>query len=150
MYSNFFLNTTGYSFPLFAQLLLMKFKPFTAEVETQTIYLNKMGVLQNSCDSLFSTQGWKKDTILTRFPLLKSIFAGLASMQVGNPPIHIPKVESDTGLPPGFYDFSFTCLQVEEDALIRWVIYDYTREYRNLQHEQQASHNAYIAKDKRL
>ena len=128
----------------------MKFEPFIAEVGTQTIYLDRSGVLQNSCDSLFSTVGWQKNTILTRFPLLKSIFAGLANMQVGNPTIYIPKVESATGLPEGFYDFSFTCLKVEGEDFIRWVIYDYTQKYRLLQREQQASHNAYIAKDKKL
>ncbi|MFK7935772.1 MAG: hypothetical protein AB8G22_19825 [Saprospiraceae bacterium] len=128
----------------------MNFEYFSADVETQTIYLDKTGYLQNSCDSLFSTVGWQKGTILRQFPLLKSIFAGLAKMQVGNHPIHIPKVESATGLPNGFYDFSFVCLEIEGKDFIRWVIYDYTQKYSQLQETQQSQHDDYIAKDKKL
>lgn len=128
----------------------MNFQRTSAEVETQTIYLDKQGVLQNSCDSLFSTVGWEKDTVLVRFPLLKSIFVGLADMGVNDKAIDIPKVESATGLPEGFYDFSFSCLLIEGKEFIRWIIYDYTDKYILLQRQQQSNHNAYIKKDKKL
>ena len=128
----------------------MKFKHFSTEVETQTIYLDKKGSLQASCDSIFSTKGWKTDTIFNHFPLLRSIFTRLASLKIDQQPIHIPKVESATGLPPGFYDFSFSCLQVDGEDLIRWVIYDYTQKYSHLQKEQQSQHSAFIAKDKKF
>lgn len=128
----------------------MNFHRTSAEVETQTIYLDKNGTLHNSCDSLFSTVGWEKDAVLLRFPLLKSIFRRIADMKIGSDNIDIPKVESATGLPPGFYDFSFSCLKIEGKEFIRWVIYDYTDKYRKLQRQQQSEHNEYIRRDKKI
>lgn len=128
----------------------MKFKPLIAEVGTQTIYLDRQGTLHNSCDSLFSTKGWDRDDLLARFPLLRSIFAKLTNMPVGKHPIHIPRVEEVKGLPPGFYDFSFICLQLDGKDFIRWVIYDYTQKYRQLQNQQQEDNNIYLLKDRKI
>lgn len=129
---------------------MMEFEKFTADVVTQTVYLDRVGGLQHSCDTLFSTAGWQKDSIFNHFPLLKSIFAKLSTLQLHQQPIYIPKVESATGLPPGFYDFSFVCVSVRDEQLIRWVIYDLTQKYSDLQQEQQSQHNRFIARDNKI
>lgn len=113
---------------------------------TQTILLTLEGKLVSSCNSIFDTQPLVPYPASEGIPLLHSVLQTL--QQQPNIKIHLPRIEANYPDLPGFYDFTFEVVTIKNQAIIRWIIYDFTNVYEALQRKQQQSHENDIKSNK--
>jgi hypothetical protein len=113
----------------------------------QLILLNEEGMILASCDSLFDSQAMREEPIFEMFPLLESIYDDIRALQLHEQPLRISKVE--TTFPPlkGFYDFTFERTELDSRNPILWIIYDYTRLYKDYFNHQQKKYELELAKE---
>jgi hypothetical protein len=103
----------------------------------QKIYVDDVGVIVDSCHSIFKIEDFHHKNIRDIFPLVDSIFEMLSAMARVDFPIQIQKIK--TTFPPlkGFYDFVFEKVIIQDKEMIILTIKDYTKLYTNLKEEMQ-------------
>lgn len=107
-------------------------------IKTQTTFLTFQGMLISSCNSLFDSRDIAPYPALQGLPLLDSILQSIQENPTSK--IHLPRVETTYSNLPGFYDFTFEVVLKKKKPIIRWIIYDLTHRYKDLQERQQRSH----------
>jgi hypothetical protein len=123
------LSTIG----LLNNALLLKMKRFK-----QTLLLDETGLLVESCDSLFLANNLKGQSMTMYFPFLESVFDDLLIKLELNHTVIFPGVETKHEFLPGYYDYVFTSVRKNGEALIEWQILDATDEYTQVKQEQQS------------
>ncbi len=103
----------------------------------QSILLNEQGFIIESCDTIFSTQNLLNKPIYEAAPFLESIFPSLLILTPDTPPIHFNKVEMPARFLPGYYDFTFSKVHLNDTDGILWCVFDYTDLYIDLMRYQQ-------------
>ncbi len=103
----------------------------------QVILMDMEGNMVNSCDSIFVTEELKQTLVYDWFPFLESIFPVLLSLKKEDGPLRFSKVEEPSEFLPGYYDFSFSKVELEGGHFILWEIYDYTAIYEDFKQYQQ-------------
>ena len=103
----------------------------------QTILVDLNGQIVESCDTIFSAGSFHSQNVLTWFDLIESIFPSVLELRVGDQAISFAKIHAPSNALPGFYDFSFSKIIIDDKPHILWYIYDYTNVYQHLLEYQQ-------------
>ncbi len=106
----------------------------------QTLLLNSNAMLLHSCDSLFVTHQFKNQNIRPHFPFLESIFEELLERLKMESSITFKGIETKHNFLPGYYDYTFSFVDVEGEKLVQWQVIDETEAYNALKVTQQSSH----------
>lgn len=125
---------------------LQKYKTQRLEKFNQLILLDLSGNVIQSCNAIFDTSDYKTKSIKNEIPLLESIFDVTLTHIPGTPDILFSKIEKPFKLLPGFYDFTFSKLIIDNQAYILWSIYDFTALYKDLIDYQQRYNELEIRK----
>jgi len=103
----------------------------------QLILLDYKGFIVQSCDSIFSTKSLKDSPIQDNVVFIESIFSSLVGLQPNDSEIRFTKVEIPANFLPGYYDFTFSSISLDNQNYILWSIFDYTDLYLDLMKYQQ-------------
>lgn len=111
----------------------------------QIITFDAAGFILESTDTLFSTDLIRSTPIYHHFPLLESISPILLGLKGLN---HIPRIQIDSNLLSGVYDFYLRVLGKEDKKIIELTIEDRTVEYDDRRLEQQTRQEHIIEKQR--
>lgn len=125
-----------------------RFKFDQIKNSAQFILLNDAGKLVGSCNSLFDTTN-KSPEVQDWMPLLESIFNQILILELDSPELFLPKIQAPMRELRGFYDFSFSKIEWENEQLLLWVIYDNTKIYKDFFSYQQ-NRNELVLKNQRI
>ncbi len=103
----------------------------------QILLVREDGYLVESCDSIFSTTNLKDTRVPEWFPFIESIFDSLCHLSINDKEMLFSKVEVPADFLPGYYDFTFSKILVDNVEFILWEIYDYTTIYEDFRNYQQ-------------
>ncbi len=103
----------------------------------QTILLGLNGQIVKSCDTIFLASSFHSLNVITWFDLMESVFPSIVDLEVGESEISFTKIHAPCDALPGFYDFSFSKILIQDKKYILWYIYDYTNVYQELLDYQQ-------------
>ncbi len=115
----------------------------------QTLLLNIDAMLVHSNDSLFATPHLINQNIIPHFPFLESIFEELLERLKGESYIIFKGIETKHQFLPGYYDYTFSLVQVNDKQLIQWQIIDETDTYKAMKIEQQSKNEKIAFLDKK-
>ncbi len=99
---------------------------------SQLVLLDKEGYIQQSCKSLFDIAPLNKKPIQAWVPFIESIFDSLLLLKEDSSAVRFAKIEKPASFLPGYYDFTFTKVKMQDTEGILWCIYDYTDLYKQL------------------
>lgn len=119
------------------------------EKSSQFILLDESGAFVDSCNSLFSTNTLRSTEVKFWAPFIESVFDSILQLEVGSPELYFSKVQSPSDQLLGFYDFSFSKIELEGKKHLLWIIYDYTSVYKEFFAYQQ-NRNELILKNERI
>lgn len=109
--------------------------------KSQTMMLDKEGLLLSSCDTIFSTENLLDKDLREVFPFLESVFLELLTSLEPGVRVYFPKVETKHVFLSGYYDYSFKLVRIKRDQWgILWDIIDATEQYSVLKKRQQSDH----------
>jgi len=111
---------------------------------TQLVLMDYEGRIIESCDTIFSTQELKLTPLTESVVLIESIFDILIKLQPNDPEIRISKVEIPANFLPGYYDFTFSSVLLDNKKYILWSIFDFTELYLDLMKYQQSKNELEI------
>lgn len=119
----------------------------------QTIILDKNGFIKDSCDSLFDSSVFKDKSIGNYFYFLASELPSIIASEANK--ITYNQMQTTQACLPGFYDFVFSKILIEEQEHILWEIYDYTNVYQEYVKVQQIKneidiHEQFLSRQKDL
>lgn len=103
----------------------------------QLVLLDYEGHIVHSCDTIFSTKPLKNSVVSQAVPFIESIFQELVKLNPKEPEIRFSRVEVPAKFLPGYYDFTFSSIELENQAYILWSIYDFTGIYLDFMKYQQ-------------
>ena len=103
----------------------------------QTIIVDLKGQVIESCDTLFSFSLFSNTNVVQWFDFMESVFPSILEMKVGDEEIGFTKIHAPCEILPGFYDFTFSKIKIENTEYILWYTYDYTHVYQELLEYQQ-------------
>jgi len=103
----------------------------------QLVLLDYNGFIVHSCDTIFSTNTLKDSIVFQYIPFVESIFQELIKLKPTDPEIQFSRVEVPANFLPGYYDFTFSSIELENQQYILWSIYDFTGIYLDLMKYQQ-------------
>lgn len=103
----------------------------------QVILIGMDGYVVESCNSIFNTSPLTKDPVSKWFPFIESVFYSLEYLKVGDANLLFSKVEKPAHFLQGYYDFSFSKIQMEGKEYILWELFDYTALYEDFMKYQQ-------------
>lgn len=112
----------------------------------QIILCNDEGLLLQSCDSIFSTTSLAQTPVYLWFPFIESIFQIAKDLKISDAELLFPKIEHPAPFLSGYYDFSFSRIQDNDNSYILWSIYDYTALYKDLIQFQQERNELEISR----
>lgn len=119
------------------------------EKSSQFIFLDEHGNFVDSCNSIFSTSSLQNTEVRFWAPFIESVFESILQLEVGSPELYFSKVQSPSEHLRGFYDFSFSKVELEGKKYLLWIIYDYTTVYKEFFAYQQ-NRNELILKNERI
>ncbi len=114
----------------------------------QFILIDMKGNLVDSCNSLFETRE-KETEVKEWMPLLESIVNQVLLLEMDSPELFLPKIQAPMQELKGFYDFSFSKIEMDERQFILWIIYDNTKIYKDFFSYQQ-NRNELVLKNQRI
>ena len=103
----------------------------------QVILIGMDGDVVESCDSIFNTSSLAQYPIFEWFPFVESVFYSLEYLKIGDDNLLFSKVEKPASFLPGYYDFSFSKIEMKGKEYILWELFDYTTLYENFKKYQQ-------------
>lgn len=103
----------------------------------QVILIDSEGIVVESCDSIFDTSDLVDTPVQEWFPFIESVFPSLGSIELEVPELLFSKVENPAEYLPGYYDFSFSKIKIEDKVHFLWEIFDYSTLYRDYRVYQQ-------------
>ncbi len=103
----------------------------------QVILINDRGIVVESCNSIFNVANYKHQSISSWFPFIESIFPVLQKLKLTDSELLFTKVEQPASFLQGYYDFTFSKTQLENEEYLLWEIYDYTTLYKDFRLFQQ-------------
>ncbi len=128
---------------------LEEYKINRIKQSSQFVLLNESGKFVASCDSLFPATKQINVEVKYWSPFIESVFDSLLELQIGDAELYFSKVQSPKEDLLGFYDFSFSKIELEGKKYILWIIYDYTHVYKEFFAYQQ-NRNELILKNERI
>jgi|GEM_PF-994254 len=114
----------------------------------QFLLIDTEGKLVDSCDSLFDTSK-KAEEVKYWMPLLESIVDQILTLELDSPELFLPKIQAPMQELKGFYDFSFSKIEKNDQELILWIIYNNTKIYKDFFSYQQ-NRNELVLKNQRI
>ncbi len=103
----------------------------------QIILLDLEGNVVESCNSIFDATPFMDIPVYEWFPFIESVFPTLSTLNPNQPELLYSKVEKPSAFLQGYYDFSFSKIDVEKKEHILWELFDYTTLYRDFRLYQQ-------------
>ncbi|MGK0389915.1 MAG: hypothetical protein ACI94Y_002660 [Maribacter sp.] len=103
----------------------------------QVILIEKDGNVVESCDSIFNTSTLTQYSVSEWFPFIESVFYSLEHLKVGDAKLLFSKVEEPAPFLQGYYDFSFSRIEMKGKEYILWELFDYTTLYEDFKKYQQ-------------
>lgn len=103
----------------------------------QVILIGIDGNLVESCDSIFNTAPLAQYPVAEWFPFIESVFYSLKGLNIGDDNLLFSKVEKPAPFLQGYYDFSFSKIEMKEQEYILWELFDYTILYEDFKRYQQ-------------
>ncbi len=103
----------------------------------QVMLISKEGLVVESCNSIFDVSKYSNKNIVDWFPFLESTFPTVRSQPKDTPALIFSKVENPSSFLPGYYDFTFSIVEIDEKEFVLWEIYDFTTLYEDFRHYQQ-------------
>ncbi len=103
----------------------------------QVILVTKDGRVVESCNSIFDVTPFKQKTVTDWFPFIESVFPTVLYMDTKAPELLFSKVENPSSFLPGYYDFTFSVVQIDNEEYVLWEVYDFTSLYQDFRHYQQ-------------
>lgn len=101
---------------------------------TQVIIFDTSGFIIESSDTLFNAANMGDVPVYSYFPLLESIFPLVFNLRDIS---HFPRVEMNTSILSGVYDFYLKTIRQGDMVLAELTIEDRTSEYDDQRNEQQ-------------
>lgn len=98
----------------------------------QLILLDLSGKMMQSCNAIFDATAFLNKSILKEFPFIESIFEIISNLEVTDSELLFSKIEKPSKNLNGFYDFTFSKLNWNNQGFILWSIYDFTALYQDL------------------
>ena len=98
----------------------------------QLIVLDLSGKMMQSCNAIFNTIAYQDKNIVQDFPFIESIFDIIKNLEVNDSELLFSKVEQPSKNLNGFYDFTFSKINWNNQDFILWSIYDFTALYKDL------------------
>lgn len=119
----------------------------------QVILLDKNGIIKDSCDSLFDANIFKDTSIGNYFYFLASELPTILASEADK--ITYNQMQTTQKCLPGFYDFVFSKVTIDEKVHILWEIFDYTKVYKEYVKVQQIKneidiHEQFLSRQKEL
>jgi hypothetical protein len=103
----------------------------------QVILIGMDGNIVGSCDSIFNTSSLSKQPVFEWFPFVESVFYSLEHLKIDDENLLFPKVEKPAPFLQGYYDFSFSKIEMKGKEYILWELFDYTTLYEDFKKYQQ-------------
>lgn len=103
----------------------------------QTIIFDLNGQVIESCETLFTISSYDSSNVVNWFDFMESVFPSILELKVGDQEISFTKIHAPSNFLPGFYDFTFSKIKIENTEYILWYTYDYTNVYQDLLDYQQ-------------
>ena len=107
----------------------------------QVILIGMDGNVVESCDSIFDTTSLSKRPISEWFPFVESVFYSLEYLNVDDDNLLFSKVEKPAPFLQGYYDFTFSKIEMEGKEYILWELFDYTTLYEDFKKYQVSTLN---------
>ncbi len=119
----------------------------------QAILLDKGGLIKDSCDSLFDSSLFTDKSIGNYFYFLATEFPAVLASEADR--ITYNQMQTTQECLPGFYDFVFSKVMIDDKVHILWEIFDYTNVYREYVKVQQIKneidiHEQFLSRQKEL
>ena len=116
------------------------------EQNKQKIILSTEAFIEESCDTLFSTQNFRKHSATFWFPFVESIFQEFLTSQPLYKSLTFRSVTTSHHFLEGVYDFCFTKIKECNEVIVEWLIYDFTEFYNQQINYQQIFQDQQIKK----
>lgn len=119
----------------------------------QAVLLSPIGVIQDSCDSLFDTSSFRSKSIGNYFYFLASELPTILASEADR--ITYNQMQTTQECLPGYYDFTFSKVMIDGTIHILWEIFDYTNVYEEYVKVQQIKneidiHEQFLSRQKHL
>ena len=112
---------------------------FNSSENVQTTLLDREGNILSSCNTLLNMDDMIGQPAHQFLPMLEAIIYTFHT-NFNQKKIHLPRIEAPLPELEGFYDFIFEVVKINDQPILRWIIYDFTLVYEALQRKQQQEH----------